>query len=376
MAGGKERRFVELLRGLQLIPSLEFEIVLMDENIHYKEIFEMNSKIEYLIRSSKKDFSVFRKFYKICKGYKPDIVHCWDSMTAVYSIPACKLLGIKLVNGMVADTPVKQNILNKYWLRAKITFLFSNIIIGNSAAGLAAYNAPMKKSHLIYNGFNFERIKNLQKRETIRNELKIKTKYLIGMVASFSIYKDYKTYFDAAQFLLDKRNDVTFIAIGNNTDSIQSMSLIDNKYKEAIKLLGKTNKVESYIEAMDICVLATFTEGISNSILEYMALSKPVVATDGGGTSEIILNNKTGFLIEPNNPKVLAEKINILLDNYDLRKTFGENAGKRIKEKFSINTMVENSIDCYKECLHINNFSKIDSKQTKNKFFKLTKSES
>ena len=63
-------------------------------------------------------------------------------MTLVYSIPACRLLKIKLINGMVVDTPVKPNLLNKRWLRAQLTFPFSNIIIGNSKAGLAAYQCP------------------------------------------------------------------------------------------------------------------------------------------------------------------------------------------------------------------------------------------
>lgn len=346
-AGGKERRFVELLKGLQPIPSIEFEIVVMDENIHYTEIYEMNAKIHYLVRQSKKDFSVFKKFYKICKNYKPDIVHCWDSMTAVYSIPASKLLGIKLINGMVTDTPVKRNLSNKYWLRAKITFLFSNIIIGNSYAGLAAYKAPMKKSYLIYNGFNFERIRNLAKSETVRNELKIKTKYLVGIVASFSIYKDYKTYFTAAQLLLERRNDVTFIALGNNTDSGESMSLIDIKHKEAIRLLGTKNNVEAYIEAMDICILSTFTEGISNSIMEYMALGKPVIATIGGGTDEIVEDKKTGFLIKTSDFEDLASKINFLLNDAALRARMGKEGKLRIEKNFSIDLMVSKYVTLY-----------------------------
>ena len=72
-------------------------------------------------------------------------------------------------------------------------------------------------------------------------------------------------------------------------------------------MLGIRSGIESLISAMDICVLSTFTEGISNSILEYMALEKPVIATAGGGTNEIVIDNKTGFLIKQSNPEELAE---------------------------------------------------------------------
>lgn len=349
-AGGKERRCVELLKGLDNISQINFEIVVMDEDIHYREVSMLNTKVHYLIRKTKKDISVFRKFYKICKNYKPDVVHCWNDMTAVIAVPVCKILNLKLINGMVSDAPVHLTI--KEWLYAKITFRFSDIIIGNSQAGLKAYHAPKGKSFVIENGFNFKRIGNLKPPGSIRNELEIKTEFVIGMVASFSKYKDYRTYFKAAQSLLTERNDVTFVAIGNNTDSIESMGLISNEYQDTIKCIGKKSDIESYINAMDACVLATFTEGISNSIMEYMALAKPVIATRGGGTNEIVINEKTGFLVNKSDPEELAEKMNLLLNNFELRKEMGRKGRERVQQFFSIDLMVSKYISFYQKLIH------------------------
>lgn len=350
-SGGKERRLIELMKGIKSKANIEFELVLMSNDIHYKEVFDLNINIHYFIRKTKKDISVFNKFYKLCRNYKPDIVHCWDSMTAVYLIPTCQLLQIKLVNGMVVDSPVKQNIYNKSWLRAKLTFPFSNIIVGNSKAGLIAYKAPKNKSIVIYNGFNFERTNNIIKSSVIREQLNINTKYVIGMVASFSKYKDYKTYFNAAQLLLRQRNDIIFLAIGSNTDSFLSKGLIDSKYIEHFRLLGKKSGIESFINAMDICILSTFTEGISNSILEYMALKKPVIATSGGGTNEIVEDNKTGFLVKTSDAEDLSNKIELLLNNAELRNKMGLAGQDRIKEIFSIECMVNKYISFYKMIL-------------------------
>lgn len=352
-AGGKERRLTELLKNLSKEKVIEFELVTMTKEIYYKDIFDLNIKIHYIIRKTRKDISIFKKFYKICRNFKPDIVHCWDGMTAIYAIPACRLLNIKLVNGMVADSPAKRNIFNKYWLRAKVTFPFSDIIVGNSKSGLKAYKAPKNKSIYIYNGFDFKRIDNIVKNDIIRTQLKITSKFVIGMVASFSKYKDYKTYFTSAQLLLSKRNDITFVAIGDNTDSDLSKNLIDNKYIENFRLLGKKSGIESFINSMDICVLSTFTEGISNSILEYMALGKPVIATSGGGTNEIVEDNKTGFLIKSLNPKELAEKIDFLLNDTELCLNMGIRGQKRIHELFSINSMTSKFISCYKMVLGV-----------------------
>ncbi len=347
-AGGKERRLTELLKSLSLQQEFQFEVVIMSKEIYYKEVLSLNTPIHYLIRKTKKDLSVFKEFYKICKDYKPDIVHCWNDMSAVIAVPSCILLNIKLINGMVSDAPLHLNILGKEWLYSKLTFRFSNIIIGNSEAGLNAYKAPKNKSFVINNGFNFKRIEKIVSSDKIRNELKINTKFIIGMVASFSKYKDYKTYFNAAQILLSKRNDVTFIAIGSNTDSVASMNLIDKKYKEGIKLLGKKSNIESYINSMDVCVLATFTEGISNSIMEYMALGKPVIATSGGGTNEIVENGKTGFLVNKFDQERMAEKIDLLLNDPALRSKMGENGQERIHKLFSIDLMVSKYISFYK----------------------------
>ena len=359
--GGKERRLVELMKQIKLNPQFEFQLVVMNSEINYKDILDLNIKIHYLIRKSKKDLSVFPPLYSICKEFKPDVMHCWDGMTAIYSAPVCKLLHIKLINGMVVNCPSRRNILNKKILRAKLAFPFSDVIIGNSKAGLKAYNAPIKKSIVIYNGYNFKRSENLLEKKSIRQQLNIHTKYIIGMVATFSKSKDYNTYFKAASIVLRKRNDITFMAIGNNTDSLAAQGLVDQQFKDHFRLLGKKSNIESFINVFDIGVLATFTEGISNSIMEYMALGKPVIATFGSGTNEIVENHETGFLVKVSDPQDLANKIEFLLNNIAQGFQMGLKGQQRIKNNFSINCMIEKYTAVYKNILS-------DSSRTKIKY--------
>jgi glycosyltransferase involved in cell wall biosynthesis len=350
-SGGKERRLTELMKALKSHKEIEFELAVMSSEIHYKEVFELDIPIHYLIRKTRRDINIINKLYRLCKIIKPDVLHCWDSMTAVLSVLVCFILDIKLINGMVVDTPSKRNIFNKHWFRAKLTFPFSYTIVGNSMAGLAAYKAPKSKSVCIFNGFNFDRINSIFSVKIIRDQLNINTKYVIGMVASYSHLKDYETYYKAAQLLLCKRNDLTFLAIGKDTDSNRSKELIQNELMQYFRLLGSLSGVESYINSMDVCVLSTFTEGISNSILEYMALGKPVIATDGGGTSEIVDNQKTGFLIQPCSPELLVEKIEDLIDNGELREKMGLAGLERVQNYFSIEIMVNKYISIYENSI-------------------------
>jgi len=350
-SAGKERRLVELMKAIKASREIEFELATMSRLIHYREVFDLNIKIHYLVRETKKDFSVFYRLYKLCKIMRPDLIHCWDSMTAVYSVPVCKVLHIPLINGMVTNSPLRWNIFNTNLLRSKLTFPFSNYIVGNSKAGILAYRAPSERSYIIHNGFDFNRINNIIEKKIILKELNIKTKFVVGMVASFSKAKDYKTFLSAAQTILKQRTDVTFVAIGYQTDSIIIKSLIETKWSQYFKFLGIKTDIESYINAMDICVLSTFSEGISNSILEYMALGKPVVATEGGGTNEILIDNQTGFLVKTSDSKDLSEKIQMLLQNENLRINMGNSGKKCIQEKFSIDKMTNKYISLYKEVI-------------------------
>ena len=358
-AGGKERRLIELMKGLKLRPDIEFEIVVTSREIHYQEVFDLDVKIHYLIRNTKKGLDVFNKFYKICKNYKPDIVHCWDSMTAVIAVPSCKLLRIKLVNGMVVNTPVHRNIFNKYWLRAKLTFPFSSLIIGNSNAGLAAYNAPGNKSSCIYNGMDLTRFENLKKPSCIRKEIfgdESNGFFIAGMVAVFESRKDYKALINAAVTLISCNDNIRFILIGDGADFNEIKSRVPVSLLSKIIFLGKRSDIESIVNIFDVGILLTNTkvhgEGISNSIIEYMALGKPVIATRGGGTNEVVIDNQNGFLLDADNNKdQLIEKIETLMKHKNLVIDLGKKGNQMAHEKFDLKIMTNHYITIYQKLL-------------------------
>lgn len=354
-AGGKERRLNELLKKLSSVPGIDFELVLMSREIHYKNILESNIPIHFLIRSSKKDLSVFRKFYQICKNYRPDIIHCWNSMAAIYSVPAAKLLGIKLINGMVVDTPVKQNISNKSWLRAKLTFPFSNMVIGNSRAGLEAYKAPVNKSICIYNGMDFTRFQKLKDPHFVRKEIFGEAStdlFIVGMVAAFEDRKDYATLIKAAVTLVEHNNNsMRFILVGDGANFIEIKNSVPAHLLDKIIFLGRRSDVESIDNIFDVGLLLTDTrfhgEGISNSIIEYMALGKPVIATRGGGTTEVVIDGVNGFLIEPHNEEQLIKKIETLFTKKERGYEMGKIGQQMALEKFDSTVMSNHYIGSY-----------------------------
>lgn len=349
-SGGKERRIVELIKGLLKNYDIQIDLVLMCKEVHFSEILQLDINIFFLIRKNKKDFSIFRKFFIYCKKSKPDIIHCWDKMTLTYALPSSIFDNRKLINSIITNATPKKKLESEY-LYAQLSFPFSNKIISNSKAGLIAYNAPNKKSVFIYNGFNFNRFNHLEDPMVVKRKLGIDTKYIIGMVATFSSKKDYKTYFNAAQIILKNRKDVTFLAIGNKTDSSECINLIKENVTN-FKFLGNQHDVESIINILDIGILATFYEGISNTIMEYMAAAKPVIATKGGGTSEIVEDNISGFLVPPSDASMLADKINKILTDKNLGFKMGQEGKKKIENNFSIDKMIHSYWTVYRSMVN------------------------
>ena len=347
--GGKERRLLELLEYFSRIENINYQLVVLSSRIEYDLKAQNISGVQILERKSKKDLTIFKRLYRICKQFQPDIIQSWESMASVYAIPVAKYLGLSFVNASISHAPDKISIFSKRWIRAKLTFPFSDAVVANSIAGLKAYNASPSNSYCIHNGFNFERLQKLEGPQAIRAKFSLNTPYIVGMVAAFTDKKDYHTFITAALSILDQRNDVSFICVGAGYNLEECKSLVPGKFQDRLIFTGKQSQVESIMNVFDIGVLTTYTEGISNVIMEYMALKKPVIATSGGGTPELVLDGQTGFLIGVKEVNRLIDKIQVLLNNPKMRQSMGEAGNKRILETFSLEKMSDSFVDLYKK---------------------------
>ena len=270
-------------------------------------------------------------------------------MSAFYTGPVAKILRIKFINAMIAGAPARLSA--KRRIRAMFTFPLSDIIQSNSYPGLEAYNVPQRKRSVIHNGFDFERMTDLKERDAVRAELGIQTEYVAGMVAGFRYHKDYESLVRTAQRILEKRDDVTFVCVGGGSDLQRIRDLAQGSNR--IIFTGERSDVESIISTFDIGILLTdlerHGEGISNSIMEYMAAGKPVIATDGGATRELVIDGETGFLVPQKSLERLVEKLDDLLNDDELRKNMGINACERIQKEFSIDRMASEHAQLYEK---------------------------
>jgi glycosyltransferase involved in cell wall biosynthesis len=354
--GGKERRMLELIKGLKNKEEI-FDIFLISltDLVEYENVYELPIRFEIIKRRYKKDPSVIFKLRKAISEFKPDIIHSWSTMSSVY-LSVSNLFGkIPLVNGVLADAYANLNLLDKHYLRVKLTTPFSKAFVSNSEAGIVAYKTPVHKSICIYNGVDFSRFDNLRPVSEIENELLGGPKcgrIVVCMVAGFDQRKDYDTLIRVAIKLCSVREELIFLLVGEGPLRENLMARVPTALlNKQIIFTGRKSQIENILQIVDIGVLITFYEGISNAIIEYMAMGKPVIATKGGGTAELVKEEFNGYLVEQRNELQIAQKIESLVDNKQLRADIGQNGYNWVRQKFGITAKTEEYINLYKKVL-------------------------
>lgn len=347
--GGKERQFVELLKGLQREPGVDCLAIVMSDLIRYDEFRTLGIATEILTRRARYDPGIFARLHALAKPFKPDLIHSWNAMCSVYAGPVALRLGAKFANGIIRDARPRSGLLEQQRLLTWATLPFSDVVIGNSQAGLSVYGIPARKSACVYNGFDQKRVAGLANGQEVRQALGIDTPFVVGMVAAFDRHKDYDTFFAMAKRIGERRSDVTFVAIGEGSrvDGYRN-AFADNP---RIKLLGRRSDIESIVNIFTVGVLTSVGEGIANAIMEYMALGKPVVATRAGGNPELVEDGRTGYLVADKDVEALTEHVLGFLDDPQKAQEFGARGRARIETEFSLQKMTDEYIALYRKLI-------------------------
>src|SRR5271156_2173597 len=343
--GGKERQLVELLKGLKQ-RNIDLLLVCMDEGEFYEpDVKALSIPLKYLFRKMRWDPLVFHRFYRIVREFQPDVIHTNSMMSSAYALPIAKLLGVPLINGSIRNCFQSSAM---RWKVERALLAWSDFRIANSAAGLRSrgFSPESDKDFVIHNGLDLSRVEGLGN-GTGNNG---RSHDQVGMFAEFRPDKDFKTFLLAARHLLSSRQNVTFVTVGDG-ETLAPMKGLVSDAGDRVQFLGRRKDVEKIASSFSIGVLASFTEGISNSIMEYMMLAKPVVATDCAGSQELVLEGETGFLVPSQDPVALADKIASLLDNPDQARSMGQAGKAHIERHFSLKTMVDKTVDTYEHAI-------------------------
>ena len=163
--------------------------------------------------------------------------------------------------------------------------------------------------------------------------------FLIGTAASITPRKGIE-YLITAVGQLSEEYQVNLVIAGEvgSPEYKRDLEKLINEYglNRKVKFLGWIEDMPSYICSLDLFVLPSLNEGIPGAVREALAMEVPVIATDVGGTSDVVIDRQTGYLIPPKNTNVLKKYIEKMISNPDSREIFGENGRKLIENEFSV----------------------------------------
>ncbi len=373
--GGLENGLINLINRM---PSDAFRhvIICMTDATDFSERLNKPVEIYSLHKKEGKDLWIYFKLWKLFRKLKPEIVHT-RNLSALEAQLAAALAGVPIrVHGEHGRDVHDLDGSNK---RYQLIRKFFRILIDRYiplSQDLSKYlietiQVNPDKVVKICNGVDTDKFKPdsyfrgnndhseypdflLEDKSITEKSLEKKT-IVFGTVGRLATVKNQTDLLKAFN-LLCKENpeaDIKLVIVGDGglkkdlLDIMQAEKL-DNK----VWLAGARNNVNELMNMMDVFVLPSLAEGISNTILEAMATGLPVVATDVGGNAELVVNNETGYIVAPANINALKDGLKNYLDRPERIKQQGKQSRKRIENNFSINEMMQNYLQTYQTLIN------------------------
>ena len=290
------------------------------------------------------------KFLRHLKRRKIDIVHTYGFYSNVFGLAPARLAGAGAVLASIRDTGEHQTPMQK-----RIEKLFcrmADCIVTNAEAvrrRLTDEGYDAAKIVVIHNGIELSRYTKKPAELGLHRELGVApTTPLVAVFARLNELKGIEYFLRAAAGLIEHFNDVRFLIVGDGASRPELEKYVERLgLSKHVVFLGFRLDVPTLLSEIAVSVLPTLSEGFSNSLLEAMAASVPVVATDVGGNPEVVEKGVTGLLVPPRDAEALARAIGQFLDQPSLGTKFGVAGRERVSKRFTLEQMTQSTERLY-----------------------------
>lgn len=356
--GGAEKQLYELLKGMSRNVFSPTVISLSHGGYWEKEIQRLGIPVITLPRKKHFEFTRLIRLIKLLHTIKPQIVHTYMFSANSYGRIAAILTGVPVVIASERSLPELKKDKNRYqFFWDKLLAVLSDGIICNSSTAahalIANHAFHAGKVFVVHNGIHEN---GFLRENNGKNEKRFAPK-VIGTIGGLSPQKNHKLFLDMAKAILDAPGNraVKFIIVGdgplrNELEEYSRRVGIENN----VIFTGERGDIFKLLQGMDIFVMTSLYEGMSNAIMEAMLAGLPVVATDVGGNRELIIQNETGYLCPLHDTASLVAEVADLINNESNAKRLGENGRRKILKEFTMEKMIQNSEFIYRNLLEKN----------------------
>lgn len=364
--GGAQRYVFDLATNLS---KEDFEVaVALGEGKNLEEKLQQAGIKTIRLKNSQrninpfKDLLLFFELWNLYKKEKPDVIHLNSSKIGLlgslsskfYShlkltAKSYKLKAIFTAHGWAFND-------SKFWLSKMfwkflqwLTVLLTDKTIAVSEKTKLDMNWSLagKKIEVIYNGLEPP---NFLSKEEARERLLPgeKDKFWIGTISELHKNKGLDILIESCELILKKHPETKILVLGEG----EERKFLEKKIKEKnissnFILVGHFKNASKYLKAFDIFVLPSRTEGLPYALLEAGLAGLPCLASKVGGIPEIISENQNGLLATAGDKNSIKQKLEILIENKELREKLGKNLERTVVEKFDLKNMVELTLNIY-----------------------------
>ena len=297
-------------------------------------------------------FRKLRDLKNRIKEWNIELVHCWDADAAIFGSIAASWAGIPYITSRRDLGQIYPEY--KLWLMHRADRAARRVTVNAEVIrrSVEAAGVPAERIVTIPNLVDLPEFDRLAA-QPLSQGTSLSAGRLLGLVSRLDREKDVGMAIRALQLLSDSYPDVHLVIAGDGIEKQALAGLAENLgLGGRVLFLGEVREIPALLRRMEVGLLTPASnEGLSNSILEYMAARLPVVATDCGGNGELVKEGETGYLVKSGDAADLANAIAKLMKDREMAARLGENGRRWVEERHGPDRVVGQWLGVYSSAM-------------------------
>ena len=305
-----------------------------------------------LAPKSEMDLTAAWRLNRVIKKLQPDVIHAHDAHGVAMASLALSLGAAAAKNGEPplvvsrrVDFHLRHNSFSRWKHRQVDCFIAASEAIRHM---LVSDGVPEERTVTVHEGIDVEHVLAAPLVDVHQAFFLPHGAPVVGNIAALVPHKGQRHLIEAAHLVVQKLPDVRFVILGEGELREALERLVKEYHLEKHVLLpGFRTDVFGCLKSFDVFVMSSVTEGLGTSLLDAMACSRPIIATEAGGIPEVVAHGVTGLLVPPRDHTAMADAIVALVSNEQRRRAMGEAGFARVNEKFTVERMIAGTAAVY-----------------------------